>query len=192
MMLRIKLISLLLLTASFGFSQTTWYRTQLNTGVGNCGPACVAMAVAWINNPSITVQEVRKFIGYKRKDGSTSMEELVRALDNYSIDNNLIPLASLESLRDILKIKGVIVIVSLNPAMISKAIPKDLVYGRPYEYKEKSSHFIILEDLDSEYFVVQDPLANKDRRYLIIEVLAAMKEKRAIIIRNPNGIKDYN
>jgi uncharacterized protein YvpB len=187
-----KFILILLLVSTISFAQTTWYRTQLNTGVGNCGPACVAMAVAWINNPNITVQQVRKFIGYKKKDGSTSMEELTRALNNYLIDNNLISLASLESLRDILKIKGVIVIVSLNPAGVSKALRDDKVYGRPYEYKEKSSHFIILEDIDSEYFVVQDPLANKDRRYLIIEVLAAMKEKRAIIIRNPNGIKDYN
>jgi ABC-type bacteriocin/lantibiotic exporter with double-glycine peptidase domain len=171
-------------------AQTRWYRTQVGTGVGNCGPACVAMAVAWINQPDITVQEVRKFIGYKRKDGSTSSEELVRALDFYSIDNTLISLESLESLRDILKIRGVIVIISLTPSIVSKAIKGDNVYGRPYEYN--GTHFIILEAVDSEYFVVQDPLANKDRRYLIKEVLAAMKEKRAIIIRNPDGIKDYN
>jgi ABC-type bacteriocin/lantibiotic exporter with double-glycine peptidase domain len=184
-----KLIIIFLLVASLLSAQTAWYRTQLNTGVGNCGPACVAMAVAWINNPSITVQEVRKFIGYKRKDGSTSMEELVRALDYYSVSSNIISLASLDSLRDILKIRGVIVIISLTPSVISKATDK--VYGRPYDYKG-TGHFIILEDVDSEYFVVQDPLGNKDRRYLIKEVLAAMKEKRAIIIRNSNGVKDYN
>jgi hypothetical protein len=186
-----KILALLvLLVPIFCTAQTKWYRTQIGTGVGNCGPACVTMAVAGINNPDITVQEVRKFIGYKRKDGSTSMEELVRALNFYSIDNNMISLESLESLRDILKIRGVIVIVSLVPSTVSKALKGDNVYGRPYEYN--GSHFIILEDVDSEYFVVQDPLANKDRRYLIKEVLAAMKEKRVIIIRNPDGVKDYN
>lgn len=185
-----KILALLvLLVPLFCTAQTKWYRTQAGTGLGNCGPAVVAMAIAWTQSSDITVAQVRKEIGYTGKDGGTSFEQLIKILEAHNVDNTLVKLQGLAALRDLIELPGVMAIVMLNPSLISKA--KDGYYGRTYYFD--GQHYIVLEAIESEFFVVQDPMPkSNDRRYLIEEVWAAMKDKRVIIIRNPNGIKDYN
>lgn len=62
-----------------------WYRTQFGTGVGNCGPALVSMAILWARGIDVGVQNICREIGYPRPDGGLSLEDLQRPLTRHGV-----------------------------------------------------------------------------------------------------------
>lgn len=167
---------------------TGWYKTQVGTGIGNCGPASVAMGIKWSTGRNISVEDVRRFIGYTRPDGSTDFLELISALRKYGATYDLIRIFSLTGLKSLVEFDDLITIVLINTEKINRNISGDPldpkgVFDRNYDYK--TGHYIILGDVVSNYFVIQDPLPpGSNRRYHVDEVWVALKDERVIVIRN--------
>ena len=144
-----KFIILFLLITSCSFSDPTWYRSQIGTGVGNCGPATVAMAASWATNTNISVTRTRNLIGYRTIDGATSFDELVYSLKKLNILVIYLKDFSLNDLKYYLS-KDKLIILSIETIFIENKV-----------YKYKGGHYIILSNIDKDNFVVQDPLVGK-------------------------------
>lgn len=177
---------ILLIISVSAYSQPYWYRDQTNTGVGNCGPAVVAMGAAWTTRPNIKVEDVRKILGYKRPDGSTTLDELSSALKRYSVPSYLMAPNSIDTLIALVEDENLIVIVAVDTTFISKSSRES--YGRTYDYD--GGHFIILENVVGMNFLVQDPLLNHhDRLYSVEEIWKAKKDKQVIVIEKVHDTK---
>jgi hypothetical protein len=175
------LIGLILSIPILADSDTEWYRTQVGSGIGNCGPACVSMSIEWSTEFHISVEEVRDFIGYTRPTGGTDFMELSSAMRNWDVPYDIEIVSSLTGLKDLVDRDDLIIIVLINTAGITYS-PTD-IFGRNYKYN--GGHYIVLNKVISNYFVVQDPMPyGSDRRYHVDEVWNAMKDRRIIIVRN--------
>jgi hypothetical protein len=158
-----------------------WYRTQVGSGIGNCGPACVSMSIKWSTEYDVTVEAVREFIGYTRKNGGTDFMELASAMRKWEVPYDIKIIVSLSGLKDLIDRKNLIAIVLINTGSIT--YNPDEIFGKNYEYD--GGHYIVLSEVVSSYFVVQDPMPHgADRRYHVDEIWAAMKDRRVILIRN--------
>jgi len=158
-----------------------WYRTQVGSGIGNCGPACVSMSIKWSTEYDVTVEAVREFIGYTRKNGGTDFMELASAMRKWEVPYDIKIIVSLSGLKDLIDRKNLIAIVLINTGSITYN-PNE-IFGKNYEYD--GGHYIILSEVVSSYFIVQDPMPHgADRRYHVDEIWAAMKDRRVILIRN--------
>jgi len=174
------MILFLLLAAPLAKGDADWYKTQIGTGIGNCGPTCVSMAIDWSIKKNISVEDIRNFIGYTRPDGSTDFMELTSALRHYKSDNDIETVESLNGLKSLVSRPDLIAIVLINTAFIE--YNPDNIFGKSYTFE--GGHYIILTDVISNYFEVQDPLQGSDRRYHVEQVWKAMKDRKVILIRN--------
>jgi len=162
-------------------SDNEWYRTQVGSGIGNCGPASVAMTINWSTEHDVTVEVVREFIGYSRPNGSTDFMELASAMRNWKVPYDIEIVTSLTGLKDLVDRENLIAIVLIATDRITYN-PNE-IFGRNYKYN--GGHYIVLSEVVSSYFVVQDPMPHgADRRYHIDEVWAAMEDRRVILVRN--------
>jgi len=158
-----KIIILLLIFISFNIStnslnthdNTTWYKSQIDTGIGNCGPACAAMLIQR-SGVDITVEMARKLIGYKASDGATNTFELMYILQQYRIKYRL--------LKNLDQYFGYgVVLVVINTKYIS---------NRGYSYS--GGHYIIITGIiNNNYYLVHDPLTGPNKMYKISEVKKA-------------------
>ncbi|MFH1098041.1 MAG: PEGA domain-containing protein [Candidatus Desantisbacteria bacterium] len=140
-----------------------WYYQQGGTGdyeKHNCGPACVSMAIKFSKKQDISVEDVRKIIGYgSGGSGNTTVGDLKKALANdkwkvkYQIVNGL------KGVKDAIA-NGHIVICPLNMGSISyrdtSNDPKENK-GRYYEYS--GGHFVVVKGIsnDGKWIIVYDP-----------------------------------
>jgi len=162
-------------------SDNEWYRTQVGSGIGNCGPACVAMSIKWSTEHDVTVEIVREFIGYTRKNGATDFMELTLAMRKWKVPYDIEVITSLTGLKDLVDRENLIAIVLIGTEGIT--YNPDEIFGRNYKYN--GGHYIVLSEVVSNYFVVQDPMPHgADRRYHVDEIWAAMKDQRVVLIRN--------
>jgi hypothetical protein len=145
--------NLLLILPLISYSQE-WKRTQLGTGIGNCGPASAAMMVSY-SKTSITVEQARAVIGYARADGATSFSEIYRILNYYQV-----PYTTLSSL-DSYEGTGILLIV----------LQMRHIRNRPYEYA--GGHYIIICGIEDYSYRVADPLAKDLQYYAISDVQRA-------------------
>ena len=158
-----------------------WYKTQVGTGLGNCGPACVSMSITWATHHDITVQEVRNLIGYSRPDGGTDFNELSYALKYWRVAYDIEVVSSLNGLKDLVGREDLIAIVLIQTGGIT--YDEETLFGKNYDLDV--GHYIILSEINSNYFVVKDPLpGGSNRRYHAEEVWASLKDRRVILIRN--------
>jgi ABC-type bacteriocin/lantibiotic exporter with double-glycine peptidase domain len=166
-----KIILLLFLITFPLYSQKVWYRSQLDTGIGNCGPACVAMAIQWATGETKTVEQVRKEIGWTAVDGSTDINQLANNLKQNGVILYNVGFGSINDVKNQLMYKR-IVIVLLTMSYIKNR--KDSFSGK---------HFVILSGYDNTYFEVQDPLNGSNVYYKINEVWQAMEKEGLAIWR---------
>ena len=177
----ILLLGLTLSLPTIADSDNEWYRTQVGSGIGNCGPACVAMSVNWATENEITVEAVRDFIGYTREGGATDFMELTSAMRKWNVPYDIEVVTTLKGLTDLVDRENLIAIVLIGTDGITYS-PEE-IFGRNYKYN--GGHYIVLSEVVSNYFVVQDPMPDgADRRYHLEEVWSAMKDKRIILVRN--------
>lgn len=127
-----------------------WAKTQLGTGIGNCGPTCAAMIVESQGIP-ITVEEARSVIGYSRENGATSMMELSLILDRYNIDYAY--------LNDIELYENGFMIVLVNMEHIT---------SKPHNYD--GGHYLVIYGIEGFYYKVIDPLSKDPQLYMIEDV----------------------
>ena len=175
-----------------------WYKTQIYPGAsGECGPTVVAMAIGWATSRDVNPSVIRDMLGYRYEEspqlkGSTTYEELVNALGMYDVDASIKPVSSDEDIADMID-DGSIVIIGQTMSHIAKAEGdwKENRIGRHHDYE--GGHYIILRGVDSEYFIVYDPLsdpsmkydngdlAGKNRLYTRDEVWNALEERGRVI-----------
>lgn len=173
-----RLLFLLFLFFSFNSFGETWYKSQIGTGLGNCGPASVAMAIEWSTGEKVSVEQIRKEIGYSSIDGATSFYILGQTLKQYKVDFIILSKITLNHFIDIVK-SNVLIIVCLNTNIIDKARDNSK-FGRIYDMK--SNHYIIIKGIFDKYFKVEDPFNSPDRYYKISQVWEGMGGQNSEII----------
>ncbi len=181
-----------------GRNDVDWYKTQFGTGVANCGPALVSMAILWSRGEDVPVEAVREEIGWPYEDGSTSFDDLQAVLQRHKVRVTSPTLSSPRSLVDVLD-RGHIVFVLIQSGAISKSSgdPSATIVGRYYDDDE--GHYVIVKgySLDHRFFVVYDPypvdwetnalryadgatMIGKNRYYSSAELFAALKTRSVI------------
>lgn len=149
-----------------------WYKTQVGTGFGNCGPASVAMAIYWSTGKDLTVQKVRDFIGWPHKNGATAYYHLMRALKHWKTVAYYKEFSSLEEIEDCLK-RSKIILFCYNTKDVD--ISDGSKYGRTYSYN--GGHYSIIYGYYRDWFVVNDPMfGGKDRLYFKNNILSYLKK----------------
>ncbi len=177
-----------------------WYKTQFGTGIANCGPAVVAMAILWARGNDVSVEAVREEIGWPYDDGSTSFDDLQGSLRRHDVDYSAPMIATPAGLVSLLD-KGHIAVVLIQSGQITKAAgdPSRNVVGRYYDDDE--GHYVLVKgySLDRRYFVVYDPypvdwetnslryadgatMIGKDRYYSSADLFGALKTQSMIEI----------
>lgn len=141
------LILLLLPTLLFSQSITTedttsWYKTQVGTGVDNCGPVVIAMLVER-SGPATSVQQIRNQL----PEGSADYDDLLEVLDNYRI--KFYYLKNLDEWSG----EGVVMLL-FNPSLVPEV---------PYDYD--GGHYILLTGKRGSNYIVNDSLASMPGLY---------------------------
>lgn len=136
-----------------------WYKTQFNTGLGNCGPACSAMAIYWATGRDITVEQVRAAIGDTGGEGGTSLDDLKSVVDKRGVRTAYTSLETADDLRRMID-RGSIAILWIHTGFLSKIAgdPARNRIGRYYE--DECGHYIVVSgySIDGRYFVAHDPI----------------------------------
>jgi PKD repeat protein len=137
---------------------TDWYRTQYNTGFSNCGPTAVSMAIGWARGDFISVNAIRRFVGWQG-DGGTSFVQLENALKWKGVKAQSIDIAGIEDVFAAID-RGEIAILLFHTAKISRTDgrPEYNYVGR--YYSDLVGHYVIVKgySTDKKYMVVYDPL----------------------------------
>ena len=157
-----------------------WYKTQTNTGYGNCGPAAVAMSIYWSTLRDIPVEEVRDAIGYRLWDGATTFDELYNSLIEYEVD------ARFEEIRDLNELISIVFDYSKIVIALIDASEIDLMTGRYYgkTHYYDGGHYIVLYDYFADAFQVHDPIMyGEERLYKVDQVWSSIRENRVIVIQ---------
>jgi hypothetical protein len=135
-----------------------WYKTQYGTGIANCGPALVSMAILWARTKDIPVQQIRAEIGYPNEDGGLSFDDLGGSLGRHGVSYRSPTLSSSRDLVSILD-RGHIAFVLIQSGDIGKVDgdPVANLVGRYYDDDE--GHYVLVKgySLDRKYFVIYDP-----------------------------------
>lgn len=138
-----------------------WYKTQIGTGIGNCGPASTAMAIYWSTGRDLSVQRVRRYIGNPYAEGAVTFFNIMGALNHWGADARYQTFNSLEEVEDALDRSSIIMFLFKTSAV---EITDGSQYGRTYSYN--GGHYAIIHDHYRDWFVVNDPMwAGKDRLY---------------------------
>lgn len=158
-----------------------WYKTQMGTGFGNCGPASAAMSIYWAAGKDLTVQTVRNFIGWPYEDGATTYYNLMSALRHWKIKAYYKKFENLKEIEECLDSKKII-LFCYNTARVE--ISDGSKYGRTYSYN--GGHYSIIYDYYRDWFVVNDPMpGGRNRLYSKENILYSLK--KVIVIE-----KTYN
>lgn len=162
------LFKILLLFLTINLYSLDWYKSQEGTGIGNCGPACVSMAVLWSTGWDIPVSYIRNYIiGYTNWDGSTDIYQLYYAISQYTI-------CALFEINDLKNL-------TFNENIYIILIDTKYISNKLYDYE--GGHYIILYEKIGNYFLVNDPLKNsKNVAYKINEIKEALKNNLLLII----------
>ena len=169
---------------SYTDEEEDWYKTQEGTGIGNCGPASVAMGITYQTGIDTSVEEIRRYIGKTHPSGSTSFQHLINTLKHYNISYDIVDLSSVNTVDKILSTENSIVIILIFPNRISKSDPSiDEKEGRLYRFDSESAHYIVLKDTTRQHFIVHDPMPNGDNRmYNKEEIFKSLKTRKGIEI----------
>lgn len=162
------IILLLFLTTALMSHGQDWHKSQIGTGVGNCGPECVAMSVQWATREEISVEEIREIIGWPHSDGSTSWDNLYSALRHYNVNARFQYLYSRERMLELLTYNSMM-IVMVGMDMMSN-------------YEDVVGHYIVIYGYVGDVFYSADPLQHPSKVYRIEEIWNALRHKNAIII----------
>jgi hypothetical protein len=177
-----------------------WYKSQYGTGIANCGPALVSMAILWARGLDTTVDQIREEIGWPYDDGATSYDDLRGSLARHGVRFSSPFLTANRELYSLLD-KGHIAFLLIQSGLIdtTPGNPAANMVGRYYDDDE--GHYVIVKgySLDHRYLVVYDPYPvdwesnslrygdgitqiGKDRYYPADQVFAALKTREVIEI----------
>ncbi len=160
-----KVIVFLFLSLSV-FSDS-WHKGQ--NGEGNCGPACVSMAIQFQTGKDVSVKKVREFIGETEPAGSTSIDQLLISLRHFGVKRSVLKIQNLRSL-ELAMDRGSVVILLILPSKISIG-----EFQRNYYHDGKFGHYVVAKGMKNEYLIVNDPMPNgEDRLYKKTEIMKSL------------------
>lgn len=142
-----------------------WHYYQLNfDGLGNCGPACIAMVYTYHTGNLIHLDKVNKLIVYKGNNGATNMQSLHSALLKLEIPNEIV------SIKDFI----------LSDYLYIINIDTKYILNREYSYE--GGHYIVLFDYFDGWYKVNDSLHPKKEFvwYYGEDIKMALKHNYAI------------
>lgn len=160
--------------------ETWWYKTQTGTGLGNCGPAAVAMSIYWSTGADISVQSVRERIGYRLWDGATSFDELYNSLIEYEIEARFENVRTVDDLIQLVYASDIIVIALIDAGEIE--VIDNRYYGKTHYYE--GGHCVVIYDYFADAFQVHDPIIyGEERLYKRDQVWRALRQGRVIVVQ---------
>jgi uncharacterized protein YvpB len=126
----------------------------------------------WADGTDVSVQAIRKIIGWPAANGATGFDDLDRALSKYNVPYKDIAAKGVESIRWLLNWNLVIIVIDASK-----------IKEKNYEYN--NGHFVVLSGVSGNNFIVQDPWGGPDQKYNIMEVWRAMTYKELIVVSHP-------
>jgi PKD repeat protein len=137
-----------------------WYKTQFDTGMyGNCGPACVAMAVHWATGSNISVEESREEIGLPIKSGAVAYHHMASNFRYHRIKTSYTRIHGFDDVKNIID-KGHIAIILFDTTYIQPVRGDETRVFVDRYYPDTTGHYIVIKgySLDKKYFIVYDPI----------------------------------
>lgn len=136
-----------------------WYKTQFNTGLGNCGPAAAAMVIYWATGRDIGVTDVRTEIGDTGGEGGTSLDDLKSIVDKHEVRTAYTSLGSADDLRRMID-RDSIAILWIHTGFLSKTTGDTTTTRIGRYYEDECGHYVVVTgySTDKRYFVVHDPI----------------------------------
>lgn len=179
-----------------------WYKTQFDTGMyGNCGPACVAMAVHWATGKAISVVESREEIGMPIKSGAISLQHMRTNFDRHDMQSRLTPVSCFEDIRAIIDRGGIFIILFDTTYIQPVSGDETMVFVDRY-YPDTTGHYVVIKgySLDGKYCIVYDPIPGdwktnslrytdgysmigRNRYFLTSQVLESLKSSDVLEVR---------
>ena len=124
----------------------SWYKGQLGTGLGQCGPACVAMIIER-SGPDTTIAQIRAQLPDGPADGATRYDDLLDIINTYGI--------YYEWLNGLSKWNGEgIVMIAVNPYYVPEVA---------YDYN--GGHYLLIVGETETHYIVNDPMVGSPIRY---------------------------
>lgn len=178
-----------------------WYKTQFDTGMyGNCGPACVAMAVHWATTKNISVVESRQEIGLPIKNGALTYRHMASNLRFHRIRTYDTLINDFKDMKDIID-RGNIAIILFNTTHLQPVQGDETLIFVDRYYPDTTGHFIVIKgySLDEKYFVSYDPIPGdwqtnslrytdgvsmigRNRYFLVDQIFESIKGKQVLEI----------
>jgi PKD repeat protein len=178
-----------------------WYKTQFDTGMyGNCGPACVAIAVHWATGKNITVEKSREEIGLPIKSGALSYHHMMANFDYHRIKSRLTIIDSFDDMKRIID-RGSIAIILFNTTYIQPVDGDERLVFVDRFYPDTTGHYVVIKgySLDRKYFIVYDPIPGdwqtnslryadgvsmigRNRYFLVEQIFQSIKGKNVLEI----------
>jgi ABC-type bacteriocin/lantibiotic exporter with double-glycine peptidase domain len=173
-MKKIVVFLLFLLISISVFAAPQWYKTQIGTGIGNCGPASVSMVMMWSAGINLTVQEIRQITGSPYDEwGSLDFSDLDKVLQKYNI-----PFKDLKDVESNTLVKSL-----LGWTLLIVVLDDSKIKEKNYNYD--GNHYVVISGMKGNNFIVQDPWGGPDQLYNMEEVWDAMPYKEMIVIFHP-------
>jgi PKD repeat protein len=176
-----------------------WYKTQFNTGMyGNCGPACVAIAVHWATGKNITVEKSREEIGLPIKSGALSYHHMMANFNYHRIKSRLTIIEEFDDMKRIID-RGNIAIILFNTTYIQPVDGDETLVFVDRFYPDTTGHYVVIKgySLDEKYFIIYDPIPGdwqtnslrytdgvsmigRNRYFLVEQIFQSIKRKNVL------------
>jgi hypothetical protein len=157
------------------------------------------MAIGWSKGSYVPVADIRRQVGWKYRDGSTSFNDLFRALRRHKINSKFVEINSITDLFKKIDEQKLVAILFQTGRISWTNNPLSTMFGR--HYKDSYGHYILIKgySLDKKYFIVYDPtpsdwssnskrygdgmsMIGRNRYYPTNELYAALKSNTVIEI----------
>lgn len=176
-----------------------WYKTQFKTGFnGNCGPACVAMAIHWAKADNVSVKQIRDEIGMPIKSGAIGFNHMFGPFRTHKTNAFYSNITSKEDFFRIVD-RGNIAIFVYHTGKISKTAGNKTTDFVGRYYPDTTGHYSIIKGytLDKRYFIVYDPIPGdwrentvrysdgesmlgRNRYYLVDELMSSLRDSQVV------------
>jgi hypothetical protein len=135
-----------------------WYRTQFGTiTISNCGPTVAAMSIAWARGLEVTVDEVRRQVGWNGS-GAVGFSELRSVLASRDVASRVVTVGGPGEILDMVD-QGHAVGLMYGMEGLSPVPQPDRNFFGQY-YGDHGGHYLLVKgrSRDGRWFVVYDPI----------------------------------
>jgi len=135
-----------------------WYRTQFATEtISNCGPTVASMSIAWANGADMTVNEVRRAVGWNGS-GAVDFHELAAVLSSRGVESRVVTVSAPGEILDMVDRGHAAGLLYGMEDLPATEAPERNLFGQ--YYRDHGGHYILVKgrSRDGKWFVVYDPI----------------------------------